>query len=183
MRVPKPITQLSWSDRFSIIAAAKQEFPTLTEEEICKVLVVDRDELSMASECLSDGTFRANTQLDAAFYLPYFRGEEPVFPEAVQRQRTLPEIVSKATDPAERLLFASKPQKKSGRRGNNIQRAFAAIPTTPVPVEEFSKKHSVSVAVLRQYKRFDKEGNGQVNVRKDKDTGVIMIWRSVEATE
>lgn len=180
MRAPKPITQLSWSDRFSIIAAAKVELPEITEEDILKVFCVDKDEYTMANECLADGTFKPNERIDAAFYIPYFRGEQPIFPEADPRIRTLPESVSKATTPEERLQFASKPQKKSGRSGNNIQRAFNAIPTEAVPVEEFAAKHRVSLAVLRQYKRFDKTGRGQVNVRKNKETGVIMIWRSAE---
>lgn len=181
MRSPKPITQLSWSDRFSIIAAAKEEIPEVTEEDILKVFSVDKDEYAMAAECLKDGVFKLNAQIDAAFYIPYFRGEVPEFPELPARVRTLPEVVSKATTPEERLLFASKPQKKSGRTGNNISRAFSAIPTVAVPVEEFAAKHRVSLAVLRQYKRFDKTGKGQVNVRKDKETGVIMIWRSTDA--
>lgn len=180
MRAPKPITQLSWSDRFTIIAAAKVELPNITEEDILKVFAVDKDELAMANECLNDGVFKINDRVDAAFYIPYFRGEEPIFPEVETRVRTLPESVSKATTPEERLLFAAKPQKKSGRSGNNIQRAFNAIPTEAVPVEEFAAKHRVSLAVLRQYKRFDKTGRGQVNVRKNKETGVIMIWRSAE---
>lgn len=180
MRSPKPLNQLSWSDRFSIIAAAKVELPEITEEDILKVFAVDKDEFEMANDCLADGTFKLNTRIDAAFYIPFFRGETPEFPEVEQRVRTLPEIVSKAIDPENRPLFASKPQKRSGRKGNNITRAFAAIPNTPVPAEEFATKNRVSMAVLRQYKRFDKENTGQVNVRKDKETGIIMIWRSTE---
>lgn len=180
MRSPKPLNQLSWSDRFSIIAAAKVELPDITEEDILKVFGVDKDDYDMASECLADGTFKTNTRIDAMFYVPFFKGETPEFPEPEARVRTLPEMVSKAIDPENRPLFASKPQKRSGRKGNNISRAFAAIPSTPVPAEEFATKNRVSMAVLRQYKRFDKENTGQVNVRKDKETGVIMIWRSAE---
>lgn len=177
MRVPKSIGQLSWSDRFSIIAVATNQIPSITEQDICKVFGVDAEELAIASECFADGTFKSNPSINAEFYIPYFRGEEPVFPDAQPRVRTLPESVSKAVDPAERQLFASKTRARTGRRGNNIQRAFGAIPTDPVPAEEFAKKHHVSMAVLRQYKRFDKSNSGQVNVRKDKDTGIIMIWR------
>lgn len=181
MRAPKPITQLSWSDRFSILAVANETLPTISEADICNVFHVDTEELAIARECLNDGVFKLNTSIDAAFYLPYFRGEEPVFPEVPGRVRTLPEIVSKAIDPAERQLFANKPKQRTGRKGSNISRAFAAIPQTPVPAEEFAAKHRVSMAVLRQYKRFDKENTGQVNVRKDKNTGTIMIWREAAA--
>lgn len=182
MRSPKPLNQLSWSDRFSIIAAAKVELPEITEEDILKVFGVDKDDYEMASECLADGTFKTNTRIDANFYIPFFRGETPEFPEPEARSRTLPELVSKAIDPENRQLFASKPQKRSGRKGNNITKAFAAIPNEPIPAEEFAEKHRVSMAVLRQYKRFDKENTGQVNVRKNKDTGIIMIWRSTDAS-
>lgn len=181
MRAPKLLNQLSWSDRFSIIAVATTQIPTITENDICKVFGVDVEELAIASECFADGIFKSNPTIDADFYIPYFRGEEPAFPEVEARVRTLPELVSKAIDPAERQLFASKPKVRSGRRGNNIQRAFAAIPTSPVPAEEFANKHRVSMAVLRQYKRFDKENKGQVNVRKDKESSVIMIWREAPA--
>lgn len=180
MRSPKPITQLSWSDRFTIIEAAKAEIPEITEEDILKVFAVDKDDYDMASECLSDGVFKVNNRIDANFYIPYFRGEVPEYPDAEPRSRTLP--VPEEFDPEKRQQFASKNKKPAGRRGNNISRAFAAIPSTPVPVEEFAKKHQVSLAVLRQYKRFDKEGKGQVNVRKDKELGVVMIWRSDDAS-
>lgn len=177
MRAPKPITQLSWSDRFSIIAVATQQMPEIDNSIICKVFGVDDEELAIASECFADGIFKPNPNIDAEFYLPFFKGETPEFPDTPSRVRTLPEVVSKAIDPAERQLFANKPKQRTGRKGSNISRAFSAIPTEPVPAEEFAAKHRVSMAVLRQYKRFDKAGRGQVNVRKDKATGVIMIWR------
>lgn len=183
MRAPKPITQLSWSDRFSIIAVATQEIPTLSENDICKVFRVDADELAIARECLNDGVFKSNSPIDANFYIPFFRGEEPIYPQVEARTRTLPEIVSKAIDPAERQLFASKPKVRTGRRGNNIQRAFAAVPAVPTPAEEFAQKHRVSMAVLRQYGRFDKDNDGQVHVRKDKATGLVMIWREAGKDE
>lgn len=179
MRSPKPINQLSWSDRFSIIAVATKALPSITDVDICKVFHVDADELTIARECLRDGVFKVNPAIDAEFYVPFFRGETPTFPTPDPRMRTLPEMVSKAIDPAERQLFANKPRQRAGKRGNNIQRAFAAVPLEPTPAEEFATKHRVSMAVLRQYSRFDKEGKGRVNVRKDKDTGTIMIWRDL----
>ena len=180
MRAPKPITQLSWSDRFGILAKAIGHYPDITESDICEIFRVDVDELSIARECLNDGVFKSNLTIDADFYLPYFRGEVPEFAQVDARVRTLPEIVSKAIDPADRQLFANRPKPRTGRRGNNISRAFAAIPHEAVPAEEFAKKHRVSMAVLRQYKRFDKLHTGQVNVRKDKESGLIMIWREAD---
>lgn len=77
---------------------------------------------------------------------------------------------------------ATKPTataKKRGRQSNKIANAFAGLTSTPVNIDEYAKSHGVSVAVLRQAKRFDKStGTGSVHVKKDKETGSLMIWRS-----
>lgn len=67
--------------------------------------------------------------------------------------------------------------KKRGKKGDKIALAFASITTTPVSVDEVSKQYGVSIAVLRQAKRFDKTGMDGVCVKKDKTTGSLMIWR------
>lgn len=74
-----------------------------------------------------------------------------------------------------------KELKKRGRKGSNILDAFKAVPSTPIPVEEFAQKQGVSVAVLRQAKRFDTTGiDGRVHVKKDKDSKTLVIWRSAD---
>lgn len=82
---------------------------------------------------------------------------------------------------------ATKPivsPKKRGRQGSNVINAFTAVPTTPVLINAFRANHDVSVAVLRQAKRFDKTGlSGTVRVKKDKATGHLMIWRDIPASE
>ena len=90
-------------------------------------------------------------------------------------------------NPNERPMTASKPiksPKKRGRQGSNVINAFQAVPTTPTPVEAFSAQYNVSIHCLRQAKRFDQTGlNGAVRVKKDKETGMLMIWREAEASE
>ena len=94
----------------------------------------------------------------------------------MQRVRSLP----LPPDNEERRLFASqnKVVRPRGRKSNNIDLAFKAIPTSPVDVEKFAEKNRVSVAVLRQHKRFDNyKDKGLVYVRKNKETGVTEVWR------
>lgn len=67
--------------------------------------------------------------------------------------------------------------KKRGKKGDKIANAFASITTTPTDVNQVSKQYGVSIAVLRQAKRFDKTGMNGVCVKKDKTTGSLMIWR------
>ena len=72
-------------------------------------------------------------------------------------------------DESRRPITATKPSK--------IITAFRNVPEHPVEAEPFAETHGISVAVLRQIKRFDKTGlPGKVKVRKD-HRGVLMIWR------
>lgn len=67
---------------------------------------------------------------------------------------------------------------RRGRKGNNIAVAFEHIPYDPVLVTEFSSQYNVSLAVLRQSRRFDpKPSLGTVCVRTNKETGLLMVWR------
>ena len=69
---------------------------------------------------------------------------------------------------------------KCGRKGNNIVQAFDNVPAIPVEFEGFAKKYHVSPKVLRQIKRFDAfKERGQVYVRKNKRTKLVMIWREI----
>ena len=82
---------------------------------------------------------------------------------------------------------ASKPAKqlkKRGRKGDKIFKALAAVPTTQMSVDTFIAQHDVSLAVLRQAKRFvatldpaQAVAIGKINVRQDKTTKKLMIWR------
>lgn len=76
---------------------------------------------------------------------------------------------------------ATKPTKipaKRGRKGDNVVKAFAAIPSTPIDVNKFAAEQGVSLHVLRQSKRFDPNPDlGKVRVAKDKTTKTLMISR------
>lgn len=82
-----------------------------------------------------------------------------------------------------------KQQKRRGRKGSKIENAFKAIPVEPIPAEQFASEHNVSLAVLRQSKRFDTVSEGTVHIRKvptgkmdanDKKIKQLMIWRSAD---
>lgn len=167
----KPVGQLSWADRFGIVVAMEAQ---PTDDDICRVFKVSHDELVTARQLFDDGIIKVNPRINHEFYTLFFKGETPEFPKAIQRTRTLP----LPPDNEERRLFASqnKVVRPRGRKSNNIDLAFKAIPTTPIDVDKFAEKNHVSVAVLRQHKRFDKY-DGTVFVRKNKDTGITEVWR------
>lgn len=173
----KPINQLCWADRFGILAGMDNQ---PSDADICRVFGVDYEALTTARDMLNQGVLRTNPRINSAFYSLFFTSDkQPEFPAAEKRIRTLP----MPADAEERRLFASqnKNVKPRGRKSNNIDLAFKAIPTNPVDVEKFAEKHRCSVAVLRQHKRFDKYP-GTVFVRKNKETGITEVWRE-PATE
>lgn len=74
--------------------------------------------------------------------------------------------------------------KKRGRKGSKIQQALLAVPKSPVNINSFMTQHGVSLAVLRQSKRFVagldpavQERIGTVHVKQDKSTKTLTIWR------
>jgi len=74
---------------------------------------------------------------------------------------------------------ATKVFKKRGRKGDQTQKAFQNIPTTPVNAEEYAKSYGISTATLRQIKRHDSfKETGKVFVRKSK-SGNMMVWRDL----
>lgn len=174
----KPINQLCWADRFGILAGMESK---PSDDDICRVFGVAADDLKMARDMLDQGVLRTNPRINTAFYSLFFSGDkQPEFPKAEKRVRVLP----MPADNEERRLFASqnKTVRPRGRKSNNIDLAFKAIPANPVDVEKFAEKHRCSVAVLRQHKRFDKYP-GTVFVRKNKDTGITEVWREAPAAE
>jgi len=159
--------QLSWNQRFALI-----EKYNPNDETICQVFGVNNDELKTARGLLSDNTFKPEANgLDLDEYSEYFG--------TISNPRSTKNITS-STAPRS----ATKPikvPKKRGKKGDKIVKAFEAIPKNPVNVEDFATTHDVSVPVLRQSKRFDKSGlDGRVRVKKDKETGNLMIWRESE---
>lgn len=172
---------MSWGDRFALIDHYKP-----SDTEICTAFELSQIQLDTARQLRDAGTMRASTTLDVSKYTEVFSGGAslPVSTVAATKvQRTggatthpMPETASKRI----------RPPQKRGRKGDKISKALLAVPTTQVPVETFMKEHGVSLAVLRQSKRFieklDAETQtaiGKINVRQDKSSKVLMIWREV----
>jgi len=170
---------MSWGDRFAVIDHYRP-----TDEKICQVFGLDAGELEMARMMLKTGTFKVNKSLDVSKYSSLFSDNSEVqvitavTPGAISKKgsattHTMPESASKRV----------RPPQKRGRKGDKISRALQSVTTTKVPVEEFCKQHDVSLAVLRQSKRFieklppDVQATiGKINVRQD-GSKVLMIWK------
>lgn len=176
MKVP----MMSWSDRFALIDAYKPDDAT-----ICKTFNLSMSELQTAKALKQSGTFIPNKSFDVTKYQHVFSGESSVFKDITPPNRfdgaTTHSMAPQSA--TKRSLLPKIPQKR-GRKGSKITDALLAVTTTPEPAEEFAKTHNVSVAVLRQAKRFidtmDKEiaaKIGKVVVKQDKTTKTLMIWR------
>ncbi len=150
------ILGLSWSARFAIIDHFKP-----TDSVICEVFGVDADELNTARELRGKNTIAVDTTIDVSVYDSFFNPKS-------RRTTTTHTPARTAT------------KTKRGKRGNKIDTAFQAVTPTPVPATTFATKHDVSLAVLRQAKRFDKTGMSPVHVKKSKESGELMIWREAE---
>lgn len=145
-------SSLSWADRLVLI----EKF-ALTDAEACHAFGVDDRELANVKHLQSRGIF-GPTDINTEIYSAYFG-----------------KMRSGDVDTA-----AAKVYKPKGARPSKITQAFEAIGATAQPVDGIVEQYGVSLAVLRQSKRFDKTGTGQVHIRKDKDTGVLMVWREQE---
>lgn len=175
--------KLSWNDRFALIDAYKP-----SDDAICSAFSVSSDELATARELRSSGTFTANEKFNVADYSDVFtisasKSVNRKEPSVDNKARTssvtkIKKLDNTSPGKAESATKKTVLPKKRGRKGDKIVKAFAAIPTTPVSVEDFAKDHNVSVAVLRQNKRFDKSPElGAIQVKKDKESKRLMIWR------
>ena len=161
-------TSLSWSDRLALIKAYKPSDAT-----ILRALSITQDELNTARDMEANGHFVATQDLDVAAYSELFSDDSIVAPKASAGTTS----ISKPQPPATATKVVPVP-KKRGRKGDNILKAFSAIPETPTGAIPFATQHSVSLAVLRQAKRFDRTtSDGTVRVKKDKATKELMIWR------
>jgi hypothetical protein len=159
-------TTFNWNDRLALIDHYKP-----TDEQACSTFGVTTEELKTAREMRTAGAFRASTTIDVNSYSNLFSGGKTERPSATSVKKP------KATKPITATKTIKEPQKR-GRKGDKIAKAFASIPNTPTPIEQYANTSGVSVAVLRQSKRFDKSPElGNVCVKKDKETKNLMIWR------
>lgn len=176
---------LSWADRFALM-----DHFNPSDDQACAILSVTPNELSTARELRAAGTFAPNTGLNVNDFAEHFANS----PTANASTPTVPAPATTAA-PTKKPAAESfvKPEsagkraavpKKRGRKGDKIQQALLAVPKQPVPIETFMQTHGVSLAVLRQAKRFAAQHGdefaktvGTVNVRQDKATKVLMIWK------
>ncbi len=172
----------TWGQRLALIDAYSP-----TDGVACTALSVTIDELGAARELLSKGTISLDTSVVKG-NSDIFKGVKAAATTTRVAKTDKPEKAAKKTTakkagvPAATASPPVRTPKKRGRKGSKIQNAFAAIPTDPTDATKFATKHSVSLAVLRQAKRFDKAGTGVVRVRKDRESGVLMVWREDEAS-
>lgn len=176
---------LSWSDRFSLI-----DHYAPTDAQIMETFKLTKDELATARQLRASGTFASSKTLDVAGYAGIFSGAQASTP-ARTTSAVIPTVGGPAqtthvvTDKPESATKKTKVPQKRGRKGDKITNALLAAPATPVPVEDFIKLHGVSLAVLRQSKRFVEKMDadlqakiGKVVVKQDKATKRLMIWRT-----
>jgi hypothetical protein len=167
----------TWNDRLSLI---KHYNPT--DEQACEVFGISQSELDVARSQLRAGVFSDNTNIDYESYGDLFAsaqadGQSASVTSTVAPSRPGTTVTSTKAAPESATAKTREP-KKRGRKGDKIVKAFTAIPSTPTSAEDFAKTHGVSIAVLRQSKRFDETGiPGTVKVKKDKASKTLMIWR------
>lgn len=176
---------LSWSDRFALV-----DHYAPSDAAICSAFNLTNDELATARQLRSAGTFSASKTLDCASYAGIFSDTAAPTVQAgpAQTAHKMPTAKNQTTTATAKPESATKrvkvPQKR-GRKGNNITTALLSAPTTPMPVDAFIKQHGVSLAVLRQAKRFIEKMDadtqakvGKVVVKQDKTTKQLMIWKT-----
>lgn len=174
---------LSWNDRLTILAKLQP-----SDADACRVFGVTQDELNAARTQLEQKLFSILPDLDVESYRHLFSpvdstntDSESVTSTKAPGRRSSSTTTTKGTSAPETATKTIREPKKRGRKGDKILKAFSSIPATPVAAEEFARQHGVSIAVLRQSKRFDAtKSTGTVRVKKDKGTKTLMIWREEE---
>lgn len=69
--------------------------------------------------------------------------------------------------------------RKRGRKGTKIHDAYDSITSTPQNLDDLLQKFDISIATMRQHKRFDPfPERGTIHTRTV--AGTVMIWREKE---
>jgi hypothetical protein len=158
---------LTWDDRIALINHFNP-----SDTDACRIFGITAGELHVARN-LEGTTIKPTKNIDYAVYAPLF---------GIATNKSQVTTIAR-TDSAKGLPPAtgSKPvraPRKRGRQGNRVEQAFAAIPRTPTPIEQYAVECGVSLNALRQGSRFDKNPElGRVRVKKDKQNQTLMIWR------
>lgn len=168
--------EMSWNDRFALIDAYQPN-----EIAICMAFGLTPRELKTANALRAAGTFQPNKNLDTTKYSTFFPQIDDAKLEEYQQSLT---VTSHSPQTFTKKSVLPKTPQKRGRKGDKIATALLNVPSEPIDVETFTKQYGVSVAVLRQSKRF-MEGLpadvvkkiGKIQVKQDKPSKVLMIWR------
>lgn len=176
----------SWNDRFALLDAYKP-----STASACEAFGVTEQEFYVAQKLRSAGTFAPNESLDVESFGDFFpeiiadieSATKTTTAMAILTNKKPPTIHSnKPPETATKKSIVKTPQ-KCGRKGNKIIEALRAVTTTPILISDFIKEHGVSVAVLRQSKRFietlpteEQAVFSRINVKQDKTTKELMIW-------
>lgn len=169
---------MSWSDRFALIEALKP-----SDAQVCATFGLTTDELATARKLRDAGAFRPTPNFDVTNYANVFTtGSAPAATSTPTATKGKSGGTTTFTKPESATKKAKVPQKR-GRKGDKIATALAAVPTTRTPINTFMQQYGVSLAVLRQSKRFLAKLDpavatkiGKINVRLDKATKELMIW-------
>lgn len=158
------LSELSWGQKFALIKAFKLDDATTVAK-----MNVTPNELHVAKELLRREAFAIDDSFDCSRYAEVFN------PSEVPAKKVTGATSHKA---ASTVGADGEAPKKRGRKGDKITKAFQAITSSPIVADQFTKQHNISLAVLRQSKRFDKSGiPGTIHVKKRE--GALMVWREV----
>ena len=170
---------MSWGERFALM-----DHFAPTDEQVCSTFGLSSDELETARTLRQSGMITAtSSKLDMEKYAGVFvTGGSLISPDNSSGSRRGNATSYMRPESASRK--PKSPPAKRGSKGVKISTAFRAVPTIQVPVDAFIAEHGVSLAVLRQSKRFIATFDpsiqaliGKINVRQDKTTKQLMIWR------
>lgn len=176
---------LSWADRFSLIDHFQP-----SDTAIMDAFNLTHDELATARQLRDSGTFTASKTLDVNSYKGIFTSADAATVPTKTTQQAIKNPQASGGNastvhakPESATKKVKQPQKR-GRKGDKITNALMSAPSVPTPVDGFMKQYGVSLAVLRQAKRFiekmDAETQakvGKVVVKQDKTTKQLMIWK------
>ena len=149
------VKTLTWNDRLALMEHFKP-----TDDQACAIFGVTINELNTARK-LEGTMFQKTRNIDYTAYINIFDRKMTKMSATTHSPSVSPET---ATKPTRAVL-------KRGRNGSKIASAFAAIPSVPIPLEQYATTHGISLNALRQSSRFDKSPElGRVRVKKNKET-------------
>lgn len=156
----------NWIDRFALI-----DHYHPTDDQICTKFLITISELNDARRLRHEhGLFVGTVRVILDDYVRFFDVE----PNPLLMDPTRPTLFERR----------DKVVKKVGRPGNRIINAYHNIPCEPTPAADFIENNNISLAVLKQHKRFtstlsetEKQQLGQIFVKQDNTSKILMVWR------